>query len=650
MSRRSPAPAARPPAATPTTVPVRRRRRRPSWERLEHRRRLSVNVTTDHDDNARDGANTSETTLTTSDVNAGTFGKVGSLPVDGQVYAQPLVMAGVAVPGQGTRDVVLVATESDDVYAFDAQGNNPAQGYLWRTSLLQAGETTIPEADYGTTDITPQVGITGTPVIDPATGTLYVVGAFKEANGTYAQRLYALDVATGAVKLGGPVTIAAGVSGTGTGSTGGKLAFSAFVENQRPALTLANGDVYVGWSAHGDLYNFHGWLIAYSAATLQQQYAYCDTPNGADGGIWMSGGGIAVDAAGNLYFTTGNGTFDANAGGSDYGMGIEKLSPSLTVEDSFTPYNEAALSNQDLDYGCSSVIVLPTQAGADPNELLTESKWGTMYLNDGDTGGLGEFTANGPNDDLGEANISTNANASNVHNTMSFWDGHAYLGGDAEALKAYAVANGTLAAAPSSQTAHVFGNASVEDGQGTGPTVSSNSAANGIAWAVDDTGFTTGPAVLYAYNANDLTQLLYSSAQAADGRDTGGAAVKFQDAVVANGYVYVAGASAVTIYGLITPSTATPTVVTAAAANPSTVTGKTTALSVQATDPAADLKPVYSWAATTVPAGASAPTFSANGTNSANAPTATFSRAGTYTFTVTVTDPNSQNTATTASP
>jgi hypothetical protein len=517
---------------------------------------LSVNVTTYHYDNARDGANTSETTLTTSNVNSATFGKVASFAVDGQVYAQPLVMTGVAVAGQGTHDIVLVATESDDVYAFDAHGDNPAQGYLWRTSLLRAGETTIPESDYGTTDITPQVGITGTPVIDPATDTLYVVGAFKESNGTYQQRLYALDLTSGATKFGGPVVIAASVAGTGAGASGGAVAFSPFRENQRAALTLANGQVYVAWASHGDQTPYHGWVMAYNAATLKQDYVYNANPNGSDDGIWMSGGGIAVDASGNLYFTTGNGTFDANTGGSDYGMSLEKLSPSLAVEDYFTPYNEATLSNADQDYGCAGVILLPTQTGSDPNQALSVGKWGTIYLNDRDTGKLGKFTANGPNKDLGEAYITGKANGGSVHNSMSYWDGHAYIAGDGMPVQAYSVGGGTLGTTATSRSANVFGKAG-ENGQGAGPTVSSNGTANGIVWAVDNTAFTHGPAVLYAYNADNLSQLLYSSAQAPNGRDTAGDANKYQDAVVANGYVYVAGANSVTVYGLLPTTTTT---------------------------------------------------------------------------------------------
>ena len=533
------------------------RRRGPGWgvsEPLEARRLMSVNVTTYHYDNARDGANTAETTLTPADVNSSTFGKVASFAVDGQVYAQPLVMTGVAVAGQGTHDLVLVATEHDTVYAFDAHGNNPAQGYLWRTSLLQPGETTIPETDYGTTDITPEIGITGTPVIDPATGTLYVVGAFKESNGAYQQRLYALDLTSGASKFGGPVVIAASVAGTGDGSSGGQVAFNAFRESQRPALTLANGQVYVAWASHGDQGPYHGWLLAYSAATLRLDDVYNADPDGSDAGIWMSGGGLAVDASGNLYFTTGNGTFDANTGGSDYGMSLEKLTPSLAVADYFTPSDEAALSDQDLDYGCSDVILLPTQTGADPNQILSAGKWGTIYLNDGDTGTLGKFTANGPNKDLSEVDITPNADTGNLHNSLSYWDGHAYVAGDGLPLQSYTVGGGKLGAAATSRSANVFGVANA-NGQGAGPTISADGTSNGIVWAVDNTGFNSRPAVLYAYNADNVSQLLYSSSQAAGGRDTAGDAVKYQDAVVANGLVYVAGAGAVTVYGLLPTST-----------------------------------------------------------------------------------------------
>ena len=272
------------------------------------------------------------------------------------------------------------------------------------------------------------------------------------------------------------MTIAATTAGTGYDNVAGVLTFDAFRENQRPALTLANGEVYIGWSSHGDQDPWHGWLIAYNATTLHQDYVYCNTANGNEGGIWMSGGGIAVNSAGDLYFTSGNGSFDANTAGGDYGMTLEELSPSLTPLDYFAPFNEADLSNVDLDYGCSNVILLTGQSGTDPDQVLSAGKWGTLYLNDSDTGELGEFNANGkgPNDDLGETSLQgANVGTSNVHNTMVYWNGSVYLGGDTLTLQAFSVANGQLGSSPSSQTSHVFGTGQ-EDGQGAGLTVSSN--------------------------------------------------------------------------------------------------------------------------------------------------------------------------------
>jgi autotransporter-associated beta strand protein len=625
------------------------------FEPLEERRLLSVNVTTARYDLARDGANTSETVLTTSNVNTSTFGKIANMTTDAQIYTQPLIMTGVAVSGYGTRNVVYVATENDTVYAFDAQGNNPAQGYLWKTSLLNldsgtTGEVAVPESDYGTTDITPIIGVTGTPVIDSTTNTMYVVGLFKETNVTYVQRLYALDITSGAVKLGGPVVISASVPGYGTGSSAGVLTFSAFRENQRTALTLANGEVYIAWASHGDQNPWHGWVMAYNAATLNQDYVYCTTPGatsndtGADaGGIWMSGGGIAVDSSGNLYFTTGNGSFNVNAGGTDYAMTLEKMSSNLVPEDYFSPYNESSLSGIDQDYGCSDVILLYNQSGSAPNEALSEGKWGTIFLNNSNTGSLGEFNANGtgPNNDLGQANITTNVTTStNVHNTLAYWNGYVYSGGDALPIEAFTVGNSTLGTTTSSESSHVFGSPSSEDGQGAGLSVSSNGTSNGILWALDNSGFNSNPAVLYAYSAANLNTVLWTSGQAANGRDTAVNAVKFQTPVVANGYVYVAGAGGVTVYGIL------PTVTTPASVSPSPVTGTTTNLSVAGADSGADLPPTYTWAATIAPAGATLPAFSVNGTTSSNNTTATFHAAGNYALTCTITDPSTNGSVT----
>ncbi|HEX5483016.1 MAG TPA: fibronectin type III domain-containing protein, partial [Terriglobia bacterium] len=275
-----------------------------------------------HNDNLRTGVNSTETVLTQANVNPNQFGKLFSYPIDGIAFASPLYVANVNIPGKGYHNVVYVATEHDSVYAFDADGRSGTP--LWQVSFLKAGVTTVPCADTGECgDIPTEIGITGTPTIDQTTGTLYVVAKTKEGTG-YVQRLHALDITTGAEKFGGPVVIQASVAGTGAGSSGGLVPFDALRENQRPALLLNNGVIYIAFASHGDQPPWHGWVLGYSASTLQQVMVYNATPNGSGAGIWQSGGGLATDASGNIYFITGNGTFDANTGGADYGDTFEK--------------------------------------------------------------------------------------------------------------------------------------------------------------------------------------------------------------------------------------------------------------------------------------------------------------------------------------
>src|SRR5581483_10429912 len=297
--------------------------------------RAQVNVLTYHNDNARTGQNLHETILTPGNVNKDSFGLLFTYPVDGYVYAQPLYLSNVSIPGKGTHNVVYVATEHDSVYAFDADDNTgPNAAPLWRVSLIPSGGSTVTSDDVGTADVVPEIGITGTPVIDGKTGTLYVVAKTKE-NGSFVQRLHALDVQTGAEKFGGPVVIQGSTQGTGDGSSGGVLPFSPWRQHQRAALLLLNGIVYIAWAAHGDNGVYHGWIMGYDAATLQQKYVYCASPNAktdpsgyplAGGGIWQAGAGPAADAGGNIYFMTGNGTFSANLnGGRDYGDSFVKV-------------------------------------------------------------------------------------------------------------------------------------------------------------------------------------------------------------------------------------------------------------------------------------------------------------------------------------
>src|SRR5882724_2596895 len=281
-------------------------------------------VLTQHNDNSRTGAYTTETILTPANVNQTGFGKLFALQVDGRVYAQPLYVPNVLIPGKGTHNVIFIATQHDSVYAFDADNNGGANtSPLWQITLLDiahgapSGATTVPNGDVSTSDIVPEIGITGTPVIDLSTNTMYVVGKTKEGT-TYVQRLHALDITTGAEKFGGPVALSGSVSGTGTGSLNSVLSWDPKWENNRPGLLLLNGVVYIGFGSHGDNGPWHGWILAYNASTLSQRAVYCPTPNGAGSGVWMSGNGLAADVIdsvnapfGRMFIPTGNGSFNA---------------------------------------------------------------------------------------------------------------------------------------------------------------------------------------------------------------------------------------------------------------------------------------------------------------------------------------------------
>src|SRR5580658_8967464 len=307
-----------------------------------------VSVLTYHNDLARTGQNLNETILTPAAVSSGQFGQLFTDALDGQVYAQPLYVPQLNIPNKGTYNVIFVVTEHDSVYALDADGNAAAP--LWHVSFIDpaSGVITVPAASLTCTVITPEIGITGTPVIDASSGTLYVVAMTLEQFGqTYVQRLHALDIATGAEKPGSPVEIAASVPGTGDGNT--TVTFQPWLYKERPGLLLLNGVVYTSWSSHCDSGNYHGWMIGYAAKTLQQVAACTSTPNWEAGSFWQSGAAPAADANGNIYVVSGNGTFDADSGGSDLGESVIKLSTSngLTAADYFTPFNAGLLTQED---------------------------------------------------------------------------------------------------------------------------------------------------------------------------------------------------------------------------------------------------------------------------------------------------------------
>jgi chitodextrinase len=500
---------------------------------------------THHSDNARTGQNLNETVLTPTNVTAATFGKLFSYPLDGPAYASPLYVADVNIPGKGYYNVVYVATQHNTVYAFDADGASGAP--LWQASFIDpaAGVTALPASETGECcDITPEIGISGTPVIDPSTGTLYVVAKTKEVIGPttrYVQRLHALDITTGAEKFGGPVEIQASAPGSGTGSQGGQISFNPLRENQRPALLLSNGVVYIAFGSHGDNQPYHGWVLGYSATTLQPVMAFLTTPNGTGGGIWLSNAGPATDSAGNIYFATANGTFNASTG--DYADSIVKISPDGTVLDYFTPYNEATFDAGNLDLGAGGVLLLPDQNCAHPHLLVMAGKPGTIYLVDRDN--MGQHN---PNNDSQIVQSLVNIFPYGTpepgnYSAPVYFNGTVYFSPVADAIKAFRLSNGLLSTSPTSESPQIYAY------PGGTLTVSANGSTDGILWAVRRNG-ATAPGTLHAYDPANLGIERYNSDQAGS-RDTLDVAVKFSVPLVANGKVFVSSMSRLTVYGLL---------------------------------------------------------------------------------------------------
>ena len=492
-------------------------------------------VFTYHNDNLRTGQNLGETVLTPANVTASQFGKLFRYTVDGYIYAQPLYVANLAIPGQGTRNVVYVCTEHDSVYAFDA--DNRAPGTLWQVSFIGGGVSTVPSGDTGTNDITPEVGITGTPVIDPATKTLYVVAKTKEPGPTYVLRLHALDITTGAEKFGGPVVINATVAGTGDGNDGGgHIPFNSLRQSNRAALLLDHGLVYFASASHGDNDPYHGWVFAYNATTLAQVAVWNATPNESRGGIWQVGNGPAADAAGNVYVETGNGTFNASLGGTGYGDSFVRLTGStLTVADYFTPYNQSDLEARDTDLGSSGPMLLPDQASGPAHLVVGSHKNGTLYLIDRDN--MGHFNAAGDTQIVKELDGATGGS----FGTPAYYKGAIYMHGASDVLRAFTWNGTTLTLSAQGSPTSSF--------PGTTATISANGNSDGIVWELQVDGFrSSGSAVLRAYDASNLSQLYSSSAS---GADAAGRAVKFTVPTVANGKVYVGTQSELDVYGRI---------------------------------------------------------------------------------------------------
>ena len=534
--------------------------------------RSQVAVCTYHNDNYRTGANTNETLLTPANVNATTFGKLFSYPVDGLIYTQPLYVPNVAIPGRGLHNVFYVASQHNTVYAFDADSSGGAGGLLWKTNLGPSAVTTIAgvftNQNFGTrpngvyTDIVPEVGITGTPVIDTNTGTLYVDAFTGEIGGggtNYFHRLHALKITDGTEQPYSPVVVAASVAGVGLDSTNGLVYFNAQQQLQRCALTLAGGIVYVAYAGYQDTDPYHGWIIGYRATNLVQltNYVFNTTPNSTvpdfggiggpgEGGIWMAGGGLSVDANTNIYFETGNGAFTAtnNSGGTEYGDSFVKLSTvnGLSVADYFTPYNQLFFQSADIDLGSGGVLLLPDQPG-NAHVMIGSGKAGIIYVLNRDqlTIGNNHFNAGGSTD----AVLQTDAvrlNNKAAFFTPAYFNGSIYMAASGDNLKRALLTNGLLATTTISDAARTFSS------RGATPSISANANNNGIVWALAYN--RTSPALLVACDATTMTEL-YTSTNASGGRDALANGVKFAVPTVADGKVLVGNSNSVSVFGLL---------------------------------------------------------------------------------------------------
>jgi hypothetical protein len=505
----------------------------------------SIDVATYHYDNLRTGQNPNETILTPANVNSTQFGKLGEFTVPGKVDAQPLYLSNVSIPGVGTRNVLYVATEHGCVFAFDADSiSGSTSKALWITSTTLPGE--VPSDDRGCGQVTPEIGITSTPVIDRRRGAIYVVAVSKNGSGNYIHRIHALDLTTGAELFGGPTNISASYPGSGAGSSGGNVVFDPAQYNERAGLLELNNMIYTTWGSHCDIGLYTSWVMAFSADTLKQTAVLNLVPNGSDGGIWMAGAAPAADAAGDIYFILGNGTFDTalNPSGfppqGDCGNCFAKISssPPLPLLDYFTPSNTVTQSSQDLDFGSGGPLLLPDLAdatGAMRHLAVGSGKDAKIYVLDRDN--MGKFHASG---DSIYQEITGAISSSGEFGKPSYFNSTVYYGAWNDNLKAFPIASAKLATTPSSQSSRQF------PYPGTTPAISANGIANGIVWAVEN----GGTALLHAYDAANLTRELYNSSQAANGRDQF-PGNKFITPMIANGRVYVGTPTSVAVFGLL---------------------------------------------------------------------------------------------------
>jgi outer membrane protein assembly factor BamB len=503
-----------------------------------------TNVTTYHNDNARSGQNLSETILTPANVNSSSFGKLFVISVDGKVDAQPLYLTQVSIPNHGMHNVLYVETEHGSVYGFDADSGT----LLWQVSMLAAGETS--SDDHGCGQITPEIGVTATPVIDPKAGphgTIYVVAMSKDGAGNYHQRLHALDATTGAEQFAGPQNIQTSFPGTGDNSSGGKVVFAAGQYAERAGLLLLNGVVYMGWTSHCDIRPYTGWIMGFDQSTLAPVSVLNVTPNGNEGSVWMSGAGLAADTSGNIFLLEANGTFDSalDANGfpsqGDFGNAFLKIStasPGLAVADYFEMFNQGTENGSDEDLGSGGALVLPDltdSLGHTRHLVVGAGKDSNIYVVDRDAMGKFNPSANNIYQEI------QGALSASVFSMPAYFNHTVYYGAVGDHIKAFAISNAQLAATSASQTSNAFGY------PGATPSISANGTSNALLWAAEN----RSTAVLHAYDATNLSHELYNSSQAAGGRDQFGTGNKFITPMITNGKVYVGTINGVGVFGLL---------------------------------------------------------------------------------------------------
>lgn len=505
-------------------------------------------VTTYHNNNARTGANITETTLTPSNVNVVSFGKVASVAVQGDVYAQPLYVSNVTMSDHASHNIVIVATEHDQVYALDAITHT----ILWHKDFL-GGEgiaTPVPVQDVNCDAIASEIGITGTPVIDLTGATVDMVVRTKETqNGhaVYYQRLHALRLSNGQDRVS-PTTI---VNPPNTNGQFGAANFDPLMNQQRAALLLVNGNIYVSWASHCDLGSYTGWLMSFNANSLELTGAWTPTPSGIQGGIWMGAAGPASDASGDVYLAVGNGWSDVMVGGANYGDAAVRLrysSAGLSVIDYFMPFDFSMLGSDDLDLGASGPVLLPTQSGAPhPNLLTVAGKDGTVYLLDRDN--LGKWNPDHDSQIVESFQQQSQQQDAEAFCTPAFWNNTLYYAVTQDALKAYAFDTTTqqINTTPISTSAPVrFG------WPGSTPSISANGNASAIVWILQTDRYwqDNGYSVLRAFDATDLSHELYDTEMSLN-RDHPGVAIKFTVPTIADGQVFVGTHNELDIYGLL---------------------------------------------------------------------------------------------------